>query len=105
MENEEGKKVDLYIPRKWCVWLRSHVPERLSDRQTSSATNRLITAKDHASVQINVGHVDQNGNLIQGEYTPFVLSGFVRQKGDADASFNALAQKAGFLKNVIEPRH
>ncbi|KAL3652595.1 hypothetical protein CASFOL_002276 [Castilleja foliolosa] len=26
-----------------------------------SATNRLITSKDHASVQINVGHLGPNG--------------------------------------------
>ncbi|PWZ38420.1 40S ribosomal protein S21 [Zea mays] len=43
MQNEEGKTVDLYIPRK------------------CSATNRIITAKDHASVQINIGHLDANG--------------------------------------------
>ncbi|ONM22316.1 Digalactosyldiacylglycerol synthase 1 chloroplastic [Zea mays] len=43
IKNEEGKTVDLYIPRK------------------CSATNRIITAKDHASVQINIGHLDANG--------------------------------------------
>ncbi|KAL4583115.1 hypothetical protein LXL04_007679 [Taraxacum kok-saghyz] len=39
MQNEEGQKsqnMDLYIPRK------------------CSATNRLITSKDHASVKINI---------------------------------------------------
>ena len=39
MQNEENKIVDLYIPRK------------------CSATNRLITAKDTASVQIDVAEV------------------------------------------------
>jgi hypothetical protein len=39
MQNEENKIVDLYIPRK------------------CSATNRLITAKDSASVQIDVADV------------------------------------------------
>ena len=39
MQNEEKQIVDLYIPRK------------------CSATNRLITAKDHASVQINIAEV------------------------------------------------
>lgn len=43
----------------------------------SSATNRLITAKDHASVQINVGHLDENG-IYNGQFTTFALSGFVR---------------------------
>ena len=28
---------------------------------SSSATNRLIQAKDHGSVQINIAHVDANG--------------------------------------------
>jgi len=36
MINDEGVNVDLYIPRK------------------CTATNNLITAKDHASVQINI---------------------------------------------------
>jgi hypothetical protein len=43
----------------------------------SSASNRLITAKDHASVQLNIGHVDENGLYI-GQFTTFALSGFVR---------------------------
>ena len=41
-----------------------------------SWTNRLIEAKDHASVQINIGHLDQSG--VYGKYTTVALSGFVR---------------------------
>ncbi|KAG0551154.1 hypothetical protein BDA96_01G398600, partial [Sorghum bicolor] len=74
MQNEEGKMVDLYVPRK------------------CSATNRIITAKDHASVQINIGHVDANG-LYDGHFTTFALSGFVRAQGDADSSLDRLWQK------------
>ncbi|KAI3859356.1 hypothetical protein MKW92_046423, partial [Papaver armeniacum] len=38
--NEEGQNMDLYIPRK------------------CSATNRIITVKDHVnSVQFNIGHI------------------------------------------------
>jgi len=81
MQNEEGDKVDLYIPRK------------------CSATNRLITAKDHAAVQINIGHVDANGTLT-GDFTPFALCGFIRNKGDADDALNRLATEKGFLKHV-----
>jgi hypothetical protein len=33
----------------------------LSFCSCSSATNMIITAKDHASVQINIGHLDANG--------------------------------------------
>ncbi|OAP04154.1 hypothetical protein AXX17_AT3G29960 [Arabidopsis thaliana] len=42
-----------------------------------SATNRLITSKDHASVQLNIGHLDANG-LYTGQFTTFALCGFVR---------------------------
>ena len=43
MQNDSGEMVDLNIPRK------------------CSATNRLIAAGDHASVQFNVGHVSEDG--------------------------------------------
>ena len=51
--------MDLSIPRK-CSW-----------------TNRLITAKDHASIQVNIGHLDDTG-VYTGQYTTVALSGFVR---------------------------
>lgn len=37
MQNDEGRIVDLYLPRK------------------CSATNRLIPAKEHSAVQLNIG--------------------------------------------------
>jgi Ribosomal protein S21e len=45
----------------------------------SSATNRLITAKDHASVQLNIGHLDENG-IYTGQFTTFALSGSIRSQ-------------------------
>ena len=74
MQNEEGQVVDLYVPRK------------------CSATNRLITAKDHASVQINIVHVDENG-IYNGQFTTFALSGFIRAQGDADSALDRIWQK------------
>ncbi|GMH30983.1 hypothetical protein Nepgr_032826 [Nepenthes gracilis] len=74
MQNEEGAMMDLYIPRK------------------CSATNRLITAKDHASVQINIGHLDENG-VYNNQFTTFALSGFVRAQGDGDSAVDRLWQK------------
>lgn len=74
MQNEEGQNMDLYIPRK------------------CSATNRLITSKDHASVQINVGHLDESGTYT-GQFTTFALCGFVRAQGDADSALDRLWQK------------
>ncbi|KAL9616964.1 MAG: hypothetical protein Q9160_008234 [Pyrenula sp. 1 TL-2023] len=81
MENERGELVDLYVPRK------------------CSATNRIIKAKDHASVQISVGKVDENGRYT-GENQVYALCGFVRQRAEGDDCLNRLAQKDGFLKSV-----
>jgi hypothetical protein len=66
----------------------------------SSATNRLITAKDHASVQINVGKVDSDGKLIPGEFETFALCGYIRAVGEADAAVNRLARQHGLVKRV-----
>ncbi|KAM0024282.1 putative ribosomal protein S21e [Helianthus debilis subsp. tardiflorus] len=43
----------------------------------SWASSRLITSKDHASVQINVGHSDGNG-LHTGQFSTLAFCGFVR---------------------------
>ncbi|CAA6669093.1 unnamed protein product [Spirodela intermedia] len=74
MQNEEGQMMDLYIPRK------------------CSATNRLITAKDHASVQVNIGHLDENG-IYTGQYTTIALCGYIRSQGDGDSALDRLWQK------------
>ena len=81
MENSEGRIVDLYVPRK------------------CSATNRLIKAHDHASVQINVADVDENGKMLPTQ-TTFAICGFIREKAEADDSINRLATEAGLIKNV-----
>jgi small subunit ribosomal protein S21e len=68
----------------------------------SSSTNRLITSKDHASVQLNVGHLDANG-IYTGQFTTFALCGNVRAQlmgninlllqGDADSALDRLWAK------------
>jgi small subunit ribosomal protein S21e len=63
----------------------------------SSATGRLINAKDHASVQINIGDVDENGTYT-GAFTTYALCGFVRSSGESDDSLNRLATRDGYLK-------
>ncbi|CDK24360.1 unnamed protein product [Kuraishia capsulata CBS 1993] len=82
MENDKGELVELYIPRK------------------CSATNRIIKAKDHSSVQINIANVDEEGVLIPNDVTTYALCGYIRQRGEADDSLNRLAQQDGLLKNV-----
>jgi len=79
MQNDEGEKVDLYIPRK------------------CTATNRLIAAKDHAAVQINIAHVDENGVAIPGEYTPIALCGAVRSQARSDELINRICVEKGLL--------
>ena len=66
----------------------------------SSATGRLVAAKDHAAIQLNVGEVDANGRYT-GEFKNYVLSGFVRASGEADDSLNRLATEDGFLKAYV----
>merc|ERR1712046_60989 len=67
-----------YIPRKCCI------------------TNALLTSKDHASVQLNVGHCDQFG-IYTGDYTVVCLSGAVRRQGEADTGINRLCVQNGFM--------
>jgi small subunit ribosomal protein S21e len=74
MQNENGENVDLYIPRK-CSW-----------------TNRLIRAKDHGSVQLNVANVDPVTGLYTGETTSFALSGYIRDKAEGDMALTALVE-------------
>ncbi|CAB9496514.1 40S ribosomal protein S21 [Seminavis robusta] len=75
MQNESGENVDLYVPRK-CSW-----------------TNRLVKAKDHSSVQINVANVDPVSGLATGDFTPYCLAGYIRFKSEGDMALTALAQK------------
>ena len=65
---------------------------------SSAATNRLITAKDHASVQINIGHVDENGHIIPDQHTTYAFCGFVRARSESDDSINRLATRDGLLE-------
>mmetsp|Transcript_9599 Transcript_9599/g.20458 ORF Transcript_9599/g.20458 Transcript_9599/m.20458 type:complete len:82 (+) Transcript_9599:47-292(+) len=74
MINDEGVTVDLYIPRK-CAW-----------------TNKLITAKDHASVQLNIGHLNEEGQY-NGQFTTFALTGKVRAMGEADSAIDTMWKK------------
>eukprot|EP00466_Bigelowiella_natans_P012774 jgi/Bigna1/46718/estExt_Genewise1.C_60253 len=63
-----------------------------------SATGRLIASKDHAAVQINVGHVDPGTGVYTSEYTTFALCGYIRFKGRGDDALNRLAAEAGLMK-------
>ena len=72
MQNDKGEYVDLYIPR------RCH------------ATNRLLDAKDTASVQVtlNTDGLKLENQKEEQKNLTIVISGFVRTKGNADAALN-----------------
>lgn len=76
----------------WCP-LRRYVPRKCS------ATNRIIKAKDHGSVQISIAKVDENGRYT-GENQVYALCGFVRAMGESDDCMNRLTQRDGYLKGV-----
>ena len=78
MLNEERKIVDLYIPRK------------------CHATNSLITAYDHASVQIEIGEINEQGKY-NGKKKTVDLAGLMRQRGEADACLNRLFGEMGLI--------
>ncbi|XP_066917756.1 small ribosomal subunit protein eS21-like [Clytia hemisphaerica] len=81
MQNDSGEVVDLYIPRK------------------CSATNTLISSKDHASVQLSVAEVDDEGRMTGG-FKTFAFSGKLRCAAESDDALNHLCLKDGiFPKN------
>ena len=64
--------------------------------------DRLITSKDHASVQIVIADVDANGRALSTS-TSFALSGQVRAQGEGDDSLNRLATKSGREPEPFHP--
>ncbi len=75
MQNESGQNVDLYIPRK------------------CSYTNRLISAKDHGSVQLDVANLDPATGIYTGENTTFALTGYIRNKSEGDMALATLVKE------------
>ena len=81
MQNDKGEYVDLYVPRR------------------CQATNRLLDAKDHASVQVTLttSGLKEFENTKKEQTLTMVLSGFVRTKGNSDAALNRFLKKKGIL--------
>uniref|UniRef100_A0A669C0J9 Small ribosomal subunit protein eS21 n=2 Tax=Oreochromis TaxID=8139 RepID=A0A669C0J9_ORENI len=61
MQNDAGEFVDLYVPRK------------------CSASNRIIGAKDHASIQINIAEVDKVTGRFNGQSKTYAICGPIRR--------------------------
>ncbi|CAG0920586.1 unnamed protein product [Notodromas monacha] len=79
MENDAGEFVDLYVPRK------------------CSASNRIIHAKDHASIQINFAEVDEATGVMTGTYKTYAICGSIRRMGESDDCLTRLAKKDGVI--------
>merc|ERR1712024_100671 len=79
MQNEAGEYVDLYIPRK------------------CSASNRIIAAKDHASIQLNIADVDEETGRMTGSTKTYAICGTIRRMGESDDCLNRLAKKDGII--------
>ncbi|OEU12275.1 40S ribosomal protein S21 [Fragilariopsis cylindrus CCMP1102] len=84
MQNENGENVDLYVPRK-CNW-----------------TNRLVEAKDHSSVQINVANVDPVTGMATGDATPYCLVGYIRMVSEGDMALTQLVKKNDAAMSAVE---
>ncbi|ETE58387.1 small ribosomal subunit protein eS21 isoform 4-T8 [Vipera latastei] len=79
MQNDAGEFVDLYVPRK------------------CSASNRIIGAKDHASIQINVAEVDKATGRVNGQFKAYAICGAIRRMGESDDSILRLAKNDGIV--------
>ncbi|KAK9504221.1 hypothetical protein O3M35_010603 [Rhynocoris fuscipes] len=83
MQNDAGEFVDLYCPRK------------------CSASNRIIHAKDHASIQINIAEVDPTTGQATDKSKMYAICGSIRRMGESDDCITRLAKKDGILpKNM-----
>uniref|UniRef100_A0A8C2G6M7 Small ribosomal subunit protein eS21 n=1 Tax=Cyprinus carpio TaxID=7962 RepID=A0A8C2G6M7_CYPCA len=59
---------------------------------SSSASNRIIGAKDHASIQLNIAEVDKATGRFNGQFKTYAICGAIRRMGEADDSLLRLAK-------------
>lgn len=85
MQNEAGDYVDMYIPRK------------------CSSSGRIIAAKDHASIQINVAEINDKG-VMTGHNRTYALCGFIRAMGESDDAINRLTAKDGVTVGLYDTK-
>merc|ERR1711982_37163 len=65
-----------------------------------SASGKLIGAKDHASIQLNVAEVDVNGRMT-GSNVTYAICGNLRKMGESDDAINRLAKQDGLIKQGV----
>ena len=52
-------------------------------------------------MQINVGHVDENG-IYNGTFSTVASGGYIRSKAESDAWMNKLAVKKGLVRPIFD---
>lgn len=65
----------------------------------SSASNRIIHAKDHASIGISFAELDDQG-IATGSVKSINICGEIRKMGESDDSVNRLAREHGLTKDL-----
>uniref|UniRef100_A0A1J3D6E7 40S ribosomal protein S21 n=2 Tax=Noccaea caerulescens TaxID=107243 RepID=A0A1J3D6E7_NOCCA len=73
--NQDNKLTDIYLPRK-CDY-----------------TDRIITSKDHASIQLSIADVNEDGTINLGKTSTITISGFVRSTGEGDAALQKVLRE------------
>ncbi|XP_044240364.1 40S ribosomal protein S21-like [Ursus arctos] len=79
MQNDAGGFMGLYAPRK------------------CSASNRIIGAKDHASIQMNVAEADKVTGRFIGQFKTYALCGAISRMGESDDSILRPAKPDGIV--------
>ena len=79
MQNEVSEFLDLYVLRKCPV------------------SNRIIAAKDHASIQMNVTEVDRGTGQFNGQFKTYGICRAIRRMGESDDSILWLAKADGIV--------
>ena len=72
-------EIELYVPRK------------------CAASNKIIAAKDHAAVQLDLAEVNEQTGRMTGKSRTYALCGSIRMMGEADDSLVRLATRDGFI--------
>ena len=67
----------------------------------SSTSNRIIGAKDHASIQINIADVDSETGRMTGTFHTYAICGSIRRMGESDDCLNRLAKADGILSKFV----
>ena len=73
--NDKHKLTDIYLPRK-CDF-----------------TDRIITAKDRSSIQINVCDVNPDGTINKEKSEIISLCGFIRSRGHSDIALEKVMRE------------